>query len=142
MPIFFPQIGDEQQFLFLGRDPRRPGLELPAFADRLEENAWPGIDGVGLWNLGKRAEAADVLGIRDETDEDEACERIKDYEALSGTLQTVLTAAGVSWQNVAVELLSSSIVKISTPAGRYLSAEAPTHLVFSWWRLRRTEEIA
>ena len=135
-----PKIAMEE-FLFLGADPGRPGLRLPSYSDRLEANTWPGVDGPGLWNLGKRAEAVMAMSIRDESTPASAQLRIKNYEVLAGRLQAVETANGVMWENIAVELLDAKIVPISTPAGSYLSGGTPTCLLIAWWSLRRTQSI-
>ena len=140
MAITRPSIGSTE-FLLLGQSPDQPGIDFPAFGDRLEDITRPGLDGQAFVNIGKRSDPKTNISCRDFANEAAALAAVLAYELLSGTLQTVTDSSGVAFTNVLVRFVDLRMQKIGTSAGG-MSGSTPACLLWGTWEFTRTESLA
>lgn len=126
MAITYPSIGGVTVLRMDGR--------VTPLAKTLEKFRRPGINGVGLFDLGTDAPSVVVMTVADVAS---AATHVASCKALAGTLVTVVHPDGESITNVAVmappEYVSSK--KVGTPVG---GTSAGAYLVTMRWLLQAT----
>jgi len=115
---------------------------LRGMAERLAEITRPNVDGQAYRKSGKRAPVSSMESLVDIDTAENADALALNYEALKGTLVTVVDDLGIETQNVAVLDVDVSAARAVTGAGGGLCESGSNYLVRATWSLQVTEEAS
>lgn len=105
--------------------------------ENLENITRPHVDGIAFRKIGKRGRPVEVVTVVDVASGSAAKTEFENYEALQGTLITVVDDAANSWANVAVlSVHRAGIRAVTTPVG---GVRGGAWLLRCRWTLQHTE---